>query len=308
MTLQLIESHDVIRVESIVLHVFGDPGVWKSSLGNTASGVVMLDFDKGAHRSIGRKRVVRVERWKDMEDFLDHEWASEAQTFVIDTVGRALDYMIDEIVASNAKWGSVTGGLSQQGWGVLKQRFATFFREVRNRKKDVVLLSHSKVDKDQQGNKSAVPDIPGGSAGEVFKVSDAMAYMSVVNGKRVLDFNACEAHPGKNPVGWDLVTVPELSKHPAFLAEILSGIKDRLNSMSEEQAVVLKGVADFQAYIETLTTPEEFTAGIEHAKKADHPAVREQAKGVLHNRAKALGFEYDKTAKAYVAAKVAATA
>lgn len=307
MSLQLIESHDAIRVESIVVHIYGDPGVWKSSLGNTAEGVVMLDADKGAHRSIGRQRVVRIETWKDIEEFLKHEWSREAQTFVVDTVGRAIDYMVDGIVRENVKWGSVTGGLSQQGFGVLKQRFAMFFREVRDRKKDVVLLSHAKLDKDRDGNKTAYPDIMGSSAGEVFKVSDAMAYMSVVGGRRQLDFNTAETHVGKNPCAFDPVVVPDLTKNPKFLAGILTKIKDHLNTLSEEQSVVLKAVADFQAYVETLTTPEEFTAGIEQAKKPEHPAVKEQAKGLLWNRAKALGFDYDKTAKAFIE-KVAATA
>lgn len=307
MSLQLIESHDVIRVDSVVVHIYGDPGVWKSSLGNTAEGVVMLDADKGAHRSIGRQRVVRIEKWKDIDEFLAHEWSHEAQTFVVDTVGRAIDYMVDGIVRENVKWGSVAGGLSQQGFGILKQRFALFFREVRDRKKDVVLLSHAKLDKDRDGNKTAYPDIMGSSAGEVFKVSDAMAYMSVVGGRRQLDFNTAETHVGKNPCGFEPITVPDLTKNPRFLGGILSQIKDHLNNLSEEQALVLRGVTDFQALVETYETPDEFTAGIEQAKKADHPAVREQAKGLLWNRAKALGFDYDKTAKAFVA-KVPATA
>lgn len=299
--LQTIESHEPIKVENLVIHVFSDPGIGKTTLANMGRKVVLIDFDGGAHRSLGRQRVVRLEKWGDLEDFLKHPWLEEAETLAVDTVGRALDLLSDEIISGDAKLGTPLGGLNQRGWGALKQRFGTFFSALRKRHKDVILLSHAKIEKDKEGNKTAYPDIPGGSAGEVFKVSDAMAYYAMEQGKRTLDFNATDAHIGKNPPAWGKILVPDYIGAPLFLAEkILQPLKDHLNTLSEEQTVVLKQVSDWQAAIEGLdATPEDLTAYIPKVSEIKHEAVKAQAKTMLWRRAKTLGFEFDQPKRAF---------
>lgn len=304
MALQLIESHDVIKTENVVVSVFSDPGIGKSTLGNTGRKVLLVDFDDGAHRSLGRQRVVRLEKWGDLEELLKHPWLEESETLAVDTVGRALDLLADEIISGDAKLGTPLGGLNQRGWGSLKQRFVMFFEAVRRRRKDVLLLSHAKIEKDKEGNKTAYPDIPGGSAGEVFKVSDAIAYYSLEGGKRVLDFNATDAHIGKNPPAWGKIVVPDYATATAFLFEkILTPLKAHLNALSEEQVHVLEGVSTWQAAIEGLEqTPERFSQTIEAINKIPRDAVKAQAKTMLWRRAKWLGYEFNQQTKAFIQA------
>ena len=301
MSLQLIEGHDAIKVENVVIHVFSDPGVGKSTLANMGRKVLLIDFDGGAHRSLGRQRVVRFERWSDLEELLKHPWLDEAETLALDTVGRGLDMLSDEIIGSDAKLGTPLGGLNQRGWGAMKQRFITFFSTLRRRRKDVLLLSHAKIEKDKEGNKAVYPDIVGGSAGEVFKVSDAMAYYALENGRRVLDFNATDAHIGKNPPAWPKIVVPDYATATTFLADkILRPLKDHLNALSDEQVKVLKLVSDWQALIEGLdATPAALTAQIAKVSDIAHEAVRAQAKTLLWRRAKALGLEFDQPKRAF---------
>jgi hypothetical protein len=304
MALQAIDVHDVIRVESLIFHIYSDPGVGKTTLGNMAERSLTLDYDKGAHRAIGRQRTMRVESWKDTEAVLSHPWFEESGLLVIDTTGRALDLLADDIIADDAKLGTVVGGLNQRGWGALKERFRVFFRQVRSRGKDVLLLSHAKLDKDKDGNKTAMPDIQGGSAGEVFKVADAMAYYSIMGGKRVLDFNATDNHIGKNPAAWEPLVVPHYSSDPKFFGTLVQRLKDHLNALSEEQIVVLRGVTDWQAKVEELEAkPKALTDVIAQMEKEQHPAVKSQAKTLLWRRAKALGFEFDKDKREFVKPK-----
>lgn len=299
MALQMLDSADPIRVEYITLHVFADPGVGRTTLGNTGDKVLLADFDNGVHRSLGRQKVVRLDSWEDMEDLLNHPWFEECGLFVVDTVGRALELLTHSILTGDggAKAGNLTTGLNQHGWGILRTRFTRFFSEVGLRRKHRLMLSHAKLDKDREGNKTAVPDIQGGSAGEVFKVSDAMAYMEIKNGKRYLDFNITDYHLGKNPAGWAPLHVPDYDKAPRFLHEgVILPLLKHLNTLSEEQSIVVAEVSKWAAKVEGLDPePQTFTDMIPRLEKIEHPAVKAQVKTLLWRRAtKALGFEFDK--------------
>lgn len=305
MTLQAIDSSDPIRIESVVIHVFGDPGVGKSTLANTSGDkVVMFDFDGAAHRSVGRQRILRVSSWADMEDGLNHEWVRECDTLVIDTVGRALELLSEDIIRGDGKLGSALTGLNQRGFGVLKARFLPFFSLVRKLRKDVLLVSHAKLDKDRDGNKTAYPDIVGGSAGEVFKVSDVIGYLSVVGGRRTLDCNITDGHIGKNPAGWRPLEVPNHQQGPRFLArQVIAPLKEHLNTLSEEQAAVIAAVSHWQATVESAeATPEALTALIPRLDEEKNDAVKSQAKTLLWRRATTvLHFDFDKATKAFKA-------
>jgi hypothetical protein len=51
MTVRIIRSTDPVKIETVVVLVYGDPGAGKTSLAFTAADPLMLDFDRGAHRS-----------------------------------------------------------------------------------------------------------------------------------------------------------------------------------------------------------------------------------------------------------------
>lgn len=302
MTLRMISAEEAIKVENVVVHVFADPGVGRTTLGNTGERVLLADYDNGVHRSLGRQRVARMDSWEDMEDLLTHPWLDECGLFVVDTVGRALELLAHSIIVGDAKAGTLSNGLNQHGWGVLRNRFVSFFAAIRQRRKNVLLLSHAKLDRDREGNKTAVPDIQGGSAGEVFKVSDAMAYMEIKGGKRILDFNITDFHLGKNPAAWAPLQIPEYAKATRYLQEsVIAPLIAHLNTLSEEQALVIAEVGKWQAAIEAVDPdPQSLTDMIPSLEKIAHPAVKSQAKTLLWRRAtKVLGFEFDKAKGAF---------
>lgn len=308
MTLHMIEPSEPIRTEFVVIHVFADPGVGRTTLANTGEKVLLADYDNGVHRSLGRQRAARMDAWEDMEDLLKHPHFAECQTFAIDTVGRALELLTHSILVGpeGSKAGSLSMGLNQHGWGILRTRFTQFFSELRRHRKHVLMLSHAKIDRDRNGNKTAVPDIQGGSAGEVFKVSDAMAYMEVREGKRILDFNITDFHLGKNPAAWGPLVVPDYSKAPRFMSEsIIVPLINHLNTLSEEQTKVIAEVSDWQGKIEALDPdPQAFTDTIQSVSKIKHPATSAQVKTLLWRRAtKVLGFEFDKEKGSFVKPK-----
>lgn len=298
MAVHVVESWEPIKVENVTVHVFGDPGIGKGTLANMSDELLKLTFDEGEYRALGRQRLMRFDGWDDLAGVVDHPHFQAAKTVAVDTVGRLVEMAMAK-VTRDPKCGS-PGSPNQNGWPKVKGLFVGFFNTIRQARKDVVLISHAKIDRDDNNRKTATPDIPGGSAAEIYKVCDAMAYYSMDGGQRVLDFNVTETHLGKNPPNWRPFTVPEYYSAPRFLTEkVLGPLKAHLNTLSEEQTAVLKAVSEWGASIESLAGAEAFTAHVSKIEAEKLPAAKAQAKTLLWRRALAIGLEFDKAARAF---------
>jgi hypothetical protein len=298
MSLRIIKATEAIPVAHPVFQIFGQPGIGKSSLGYSCKDPLLLDFDQGAHRAANRRDTLQIGSWADVAELTaSPDVLAPYSTIVVDTVGRCLDVITADIAATDPKK-APGGNLSQQGWGVLKNRFRSWTSQLRALGKDVLLIAHDKEDKD--GDTRIVrPDIVGGSYGEVMKVADFVAYLYMSGKDRILDFNPTDRWVGKNPAGWAPFKVPVVGKAQTFMAGLFDQGRDALGAISEESAKVTQQVDDWRSQIETFTSTEEINRAIpEVAKLAAITAP--QVKKLLMDRAKALGFVWDLKAKAFV--------
>ena len=186
MALRIIKSNEPIKVEQLVVVIYGSPGLGKSTLGFTADSPILLDFDKGAYRSAVRGDSVPVESWTDVTGITSDDLTGY-NTVVVDTAGRALDFLTADIIRRNAKLGR-GGALTLQGYGALKSEFTAWLKMVKLLGKDVVLIAHSSEEKNGDDLLERL-DVQGGSKGEIYKSADAMGRLTLVNGKRVLNFS-----------------------------------------------------------------------------------------------------------------------
>lgn len=294
--MKIVKSTEPITVAHPVFLIFGQPGICKSSLGYSARNPLLLDFDRGSHRAANRGDTAQIDTWADVDSL--KEDIGPYSTIVIDTVGRCLDLMIADLAANDPK--KFPGGNpSQQGWGVLKNKFRNWMSLLRTLGKDVVLIAHDKEDKD--GDTRIVrPDIIGGSYAEVMKIADFCGYLYMSGKDRLLDFNPTDRWVGKNPAQWKPHKVPPVAKAQTFLAELIDAGRNALGSISEESAKVVQQVNDWRAAIETYTTAEECNRGLTDILKIDSPLLAPQVKRLLMDRAKALDFEYSGEKKAFV--------
>lgn len=293
MALKILKSSDPIKVETINLCLYAPPGVGKTTLAFTAAAPLLLDFDKGAHRAANRKDSVRVNTWEDVADFTADDLANY-KTIIVDTAGRGLDVLTADIIRRNPKAGR-GGALTLQGYGTLKAEFVAWLKSVNGMGKDVVLIAH--MDEQRNGDEIIERlDVQGGSKGEIYKAADAMGRIAIREGKRVLLFSPTDAAFGKNPGQLDPMEVPKPDAAPDFLACVIQSIKDRLNTLTAEQAAAQEVLETWRHIISELQDVDDFNdklAGVKAAPKA--------AQALFAAAATEKGLAFDKKAGKYVA-------
>lgn len=288
--LKIVKASEPMKVEQLVLCIYSGPGLGKTTLGYTAETPLCFDCDHGSHRAKNRKDTVPVNAWKDIE-VVTPEDLNPYKTVIVDTAGRALDYLTDDIIAKNPKHGR-GGALTLQGYGELKARFTAWLKMLRRLGKDVVLIAH--MDEQRSGDDVIERlDIQGGSKGEIYKSADAMGRVYIQKGDRVLDFNPRENSFGKNPC--DLALLPFKLDNKQCLAEIVALIKERLNKSVEAEKVADQELTDWTIAINECSTVEELNGLVPELLKAPQ-AVRFLAQ----KRSKDLGLVFDKQARMYV--------
>ena len=288
--LKIIEAHEPIVVETIVLTVYSPPGIGKTSLAFSAEKPLLLDTDAGVHRSAFRKTSVRPLEWEDIGG-IEKADVDGYKTLVVDTAGRALDMLALSIIKHDPKRGK-GGSLDLKGYGVLKSRFTDWLKLVRSFGLDVILVAHSQ---EQQKGDEVIErlDLTGGSKQEIFKSSDAMARLGIVNGHRVLTFSPTETQFGKDPAAIGTIDVPDLAKKPEFLAGVIAGIKESLNQASAANTEEAERRQSWLVKVKKAKNAGAFTKLVSEAWDV-------ASKRVLLDTAIEAGFEWAAGKKAFV--------
>lgn len=238
--LRIVKASDPLTVEQIVLCLYSQPGLGKTTLGFTAEDPLLFDCDKGAYRAANRKDSVSAPNWKAIEAIEPSDLAPY-KTIVLDTAGRSLDLLTADIIAANPKLGR-GGSLTLQGYGELKSRFGAYLRMLRTLGKDVVLIAH--MDEQRSGDEVIERlDVQGGSKAEIYKSADAMGRILIRGNDRMIDFNPRENSFGKNPCS--LPIIPFSLANPKCLAEVIATIKERLNAQVETDKAASNAMQDW---------------------------------------------------------------
>lgn len=295
--IQITYSSDPIEVKNCAVVVYGQPGVFKTSLGFTATKPLLVDFDKGAKRALNRGDSVQVSTWADIEG-ITKEDLDPYETLIIDTVGRMLDALEIDIMAKNPKHAQTDGTLTLKGYGSLKKRYQVWIDTMRSYGIDVVLIAHQK-EKEVNDVLVARPDVQGGSYSEVFKSADQVGYAYTDGGKRMLDFNPSDTHIGKNIINAEVFKVPDFNIEPMFLAGIIADVKEAMKTISEQGIVVQEAVAKWREAILPAATANEINKLIAVVNKIDEVPVKLQARQLLGDQAKSMDLVWDKTKKKY---------
>ena len=304
MPLNIVTATQPLAIDHLITFIYGDPGVWKTSLAFTAKNPILFDFDKGAYRAANRKDTVQITKWSEVATINANDLEGY-DTIIIDTAGRVLDMISDQLKtdAKNIRRGS--NELSMQGYGKLGSMFTNWLKSLRNMGKDIVILAHAAEDKDGDDIVKR-PDMVGGSKKEVYKVADMMGYMTVVQGmqgaERVLAFAPSPNYLAKDSGQVGNITVTDMVNNPSQLANIIQATKDHINSLSAEQVKYQQDLGEVRAKLMEVETVDALN-DIKDSINENHPFVK-QMKADVWQTGQRLGFSYNRDDNKFEAVEV----
>lgn len=262
MALKIIKAQDPISVNTLVMLLYGMPGAGKTSTALTAKNPLLLDFDNGAHRCIGRKDSVQIKSWKDITS-LSAQDLQPYDSIIIDTVGRALEFLAVDLIAEKSSLAK-GGALTLQGYGAINQAFKVWIAQLRQYGKNIILLAHDKEEKNGD-LKYIRPDAMGSAKDEIKKISDMIGYVYLENKNRIVSFDPTEAWYGKNSGNIPASRLPDYNVNKTFLQDIIDATLAKMNAKTEEQKAYEEAFAFAQSLIDEATTSEELAVLKENA-------------------------------------------
>ena len=309
MALNIIPADQPLLVQAIIVYLYADPGLGKTSIGFTGDKAISFDFDKGSHRTgeLRRGAVVQAKQWADVANLT----ASDLElynTIVIDTVGAMLESIKTHLMLNSTNK-QKDGSLKLKAQGLANNIFKQYVNSLIASGKDVVFIAHAS--EDQSGDQIVYrPDLGGKNRNELYRIADIMGYLTTVTtgeGKnaRLISFRPCPTHHAKNAggLGGDSgeVWVPDLKTNPTFLADLIKQAKDHINTLTPDQLATMKAQEDLQNW-------EQSCSEIQHAgdlsqltESLDKTHTYYQSmRQIMLKKAKELGFTFDMNSSRWI--------
>lgn len=252
----IIKKQDVFPERATVTLLYGMPGVGKTSLASTADNPLLIDCDRGADRAVKRPDTLVASKWEDI--LAEEQNFGGYKTIVIDTAKACLDDFLMVYVCEqdyNLRKNKL------KAYGAIGDQFKAFVSRLRSLNIDLVVIAHTKEDKDGDLTKFA-PDVTGGSKDLLLRIADEVGFITTANNRRTMYFDPTDRTIGKNVARLPVTQIPdaETPEFDGFLSRIISQIRNSIQSRTEEQRKAIETVERLKADIEVLEAPENADA------------------------------------------------
>lgn len=296
--MRIMTANEVIESTGLNVLIYGEPGIGKTTLANTAPNAIVLDFDKGCHRASYQQRVVQFDSWQDLlqsKNELD-TLLTNCDTVIVDTVGTLLDSINQHLVDTQP----LLAKNSIKLWGELKKTFNEFFSPLRAMNKNLIFIAHAK-EKDEGDVRIKRPLIQGSSYDLLMQTCDLIGYYAMKNNVRTLTFDLSDTITAKNCAGLEPIQIRSLESMPDLMSQLLDKTRASLNKRSERQSESLKIIREWTSKAKKLSTDaklsgKQIASFMESLKKtsADFPsgtstAIWASIKPIFES----VGFEWD---------------
>lgn len=171
---------------SLVMLVYGEGGVGKSTFATTAPKPLMADCEGGSKyfglRGL-KMDVANIEKWSDMKDFLEHAKKNAYETVVIDPIGELMSKLKRFMISQNDKKLVQSDGTpSMAGWGWLKETMRAYLKALRDSGLHVLLIAHVDPVKDEDRT-LLWPLLETKLREELVNMMDVVGYMTIARGE-----------------------------------------------------------------------------------------------------------------------------
>lgn len=168
---------------SVVMMIYGEGGVGKTTFGASSPKAIIADCENGAKyfglRGI-KADVAQIEKWGDMREFIEYIKTHDVETIVVDPIGELMDKLKRYMVAMNdTKLVQKDGSPTMAGWGWLKKTMRDFIKVLRDTGKNVILVAHLEESKDEDRIVKR-PKIETKISDDIVNMVDVVGYMTVV--------------------------------------------------------------------------------------------------------------------------------
>lgn len=164
----IVKKNEPLPERPVVIMIYGDPGIGKTSLGNTANEPLLIDFDRGKDRAIHRQDVLVVNSWADVDNAEKEKLFANYKTINIDTAKAALDdFLMVHVVQEDYKLAKNKLG----AYGAIGDKFKLFINARRQENADIIVINHAKTEKEGDYTRT-IPDVTGQSYQLLLRVCD----------------------------------------------------------------------------------------------------------------------------------------
>jgi len=181
--LQIHNTTDAQTKPSIVMLVYGEGGVGKTTFSSTGPKPLIIDCEGGA-KYFGLRGidvdVAQVKNWSEMRDVLTIVKGDKYETIVIDPIGELMDKLKRHMFAMNdSKLVQKDGSPTMAGWGWLKKTMRDYIKVLRDSGKHIILIAHieEKSDEDRMIKR---PKIETKLSDDLVTMVDVVGYMTMV--------------------------------------------------------------------------------------------------------------------------------
>jgi hypothetical protein len=291
--MRVFNANEIIESAGLVALVYGDPGVGKTTLANTAPKPLLLDFDRGAHRASFGKSVVQFESWQDLMESESelNKMIQDSESIIIDTAGTLLDYLTSHLIDTQP----LLAKNSIKLWGEIKKSFNAFFTPLKRSGKNIIFIAHAK-EKEEGDIRIKRPLIQGGSYDLLMQSCDLIGYYSVRNNNRYLTFDLSDTIVAKNCAGLEPIVIPDITLANNTMTEIIEKTKKALLQRITKQEDAINTVQKWTEFSRTAE-PSIIYESLKDAnlKKTEKTAVWAAIQKVMSER----GFVFNQENKTF---------
>ena len=181
--MKVYNTKDPQAKPSVVMLLYGEGGVGKTTFASTSSKPILADCENGSKymglRGISMD-VALIEKWADMKEFLEIVRTKDFDTVVIDPIGELMDKLKRYMIAlSDSKLVQKDGSPTMAGWGWLKKTMRDYIKVLRDTNKNVIIIAHLDEQKDEDRIVKR-PKVETKLSDELVNMVDIVAYMTVI--------------------------------------------------------------------------------------------------------------------------------
>jgi energy-coupling factor transporter ATP-binding protein EcfA2 len=188
----------------MIVTIYGEDGIGKTTLAMTANDSVLIDTDGGSLRAL-TAQFTRIYPAPTAADVLSviAKLDSSVKTVVLDSVTRTMDLLTEDIIQNDSGVKPVYHQqkdrvLNLKGFGLLSTRFKQLLNSMTTKGYNVVLVAHVK----EERTKDAVtyrPQATGQTADFITQNSQAIGFMFFEGSRRYISFTGNDSWYAKSP-------------------------------------------------------------------------------------------------------------